>query len=278
VGAGAGNSTVDSAGELPKGADSETSEFVKKNSEAGVTLIEILIAVSLLSLLSVGMLVAMRLGFNTMDKTDKRLVADRRVSNSRQIIENEITGFYSSVAYYHPKPLEMTALPFLQNEPQTMRFVTAYSIDDAWRGRPHIAALQVIPGEKSEGVRLIVNETVYTGPDQAGRLISGIEQSPNRPLIIHYAPVEAGPQSFVLADRLAYCRFSYLEQRFTEPFQVWRPDWAQLQALPLAVRIEMAPLDPRANELHIGTITVPFHVNIPPNTVYADFTPPPPQQ
>ena len=53
---------------------------MKNNPESGVTLIEILIAVSLLSLLSVGMLMAMRLGFNTMDKTDSRLVRNRRVS------------------------------------------------------------------------------------------------------------------------------------------------------------------------------------------------------
>ena len=56
---------------------------MKPRSQSGVTLIEILVAVSLLSLLSVGMLTAMRLGFNTMDKVDAHLVANRRVVNSR---------------------------------------------------------------------------------------------------------------------------------------------------------------------------------------------------
>ena len=55
-----------------------------------------------------------------------------------------------------------------------MRFVTSYSLQDGWRGRPQIAALQVIPGE-TQGVRLIVNETPYTGPDQAGQNIAGVE-------------------------------------------------------------------------------------------------------
>ncbi|MDP9054420.1 MAG: prepilin-type N-terminal cleavage/methylation domain-containing protein [Acidobacteriota bacterium] len=247
---------------------------MKSNSEAGVTLVEILIAVSLLSLLSVGMLVAMRLGFNTMDKTDKRLVANRRVANSRQIIENEIDGFVWSYAWFHPQPEQTSPLQFLQTEAQTMRFVTTYSIDDGWRGRPRIAAMQVIPGDKNEGVRLIVNETPYTGPEQAGQQIQGVENDPLRGFVIHYAPVEAGTQSFVLADRLAYCRFSYLEKRYTQPFQVWRSDWAQPQVLPMAVRIEMAPLDARPNDLRIGAVTVPFHVNRIPGTTYADFTPP----
>ena len=73
------------------------------NPESGVTLIEILIAVSLLSLLSVGMLIAMRIGFNTMDKVDTRLISNRRVSYARRIIENEIAGYTFTMAAWHPQ-------------------------------------------------------------------------------------------------------------------------------------------------------------------------------
>ena len=249
-----------------------------QNPESGVTLIEILIAVSLLSLLSVGMLVAMRLGFTTMDKTDARLVTNRRVANSRQIIENEINGFIPSVAWYRPTPVQTIALNFLQVESANMRFVTSYSLDNAWRGRPQIAVLQVIPGDKNEGVRLIVNETPYTGPDQAGRQIASLEPGVTGGTVIHYAEVLPGSQSFVLADRLRFCRFSYLETRFQPPFQVWRPDWVSPGLLPKAVRIEMAPLEQKNGELRISTVTVPLPVNRPPGATYADFTPPPPPQ
>jgi hypothetical protein len=244
---------------------------MRNNPESGVTLIEILIAISLMSLLSVGMLVAMRLGFNTMDKTDTRLVRNRRVANSRAIIESEIDGFIFSKANYRPKPIEVDPVPFLQTEAQSMRFVTSYSLEDAWRGRPRIAAMQVIPGEKNEGVRLIVNETPYTGPEQAGLEITGIEQDPGEPQIVRFAPILPGPQSFVLADRLAFCRFSYLEALRTAPFRRWRPDWVQPQVLPLAVRIEMAPLDSGNQvDLHVSTVTVPLNVNRAPEALYAD--------
>jgi hypothetical protein len=245
---------------------------VRNNPETGVTLIEILIAVSLLSLLSVGMLMAIRLGFSTMDKTDSRLQRNRRVANSRAIIESEIEGFIFSSANYRPKPAEINRLLFLQTEAQSMRFVTSYSLEDAWRGRPRIAAMQVIPGEKNQGVRLIVNETPYTGQEQAGQEIIGIEQDPPGPPIVRFSPILPGPQSFVLADRLALCRFSYLEPLPQSPFQRWRPDWVLSQQLPLAVRIEMSPLDiGNPSELHIGTVTVPFNVNRAPGTFYADF-------
>jgi hypothetical protein len=72
--------------------------------------------VSLLSLLSVGMLVAMRLGFSTMDKTDAQLVKNRRVSNTRAIIENEIDGYIIRTPNFRPQPDKPQSVPFLQAE------------------------------------------------------------------------------------------------------------------------------------------------------------------
>jgi prepilin-type N-terminal cleavage/methylation domain-containing protein len=244
---------------------------MKRDPQSGVTLIEILIAISLLSLLSAGILVAMRLGLNTMDKTDSRLVENRRVANARKIIENEIAGFTSTMATYNPQPTTFLDVPFFQAEPASMRFVTSYSLQDAWRGRPQIAGLQVIPGEKNEGVRLIVDETPYTGPVQAGRMIASLEPDPSvGGMVAHYAPITTGPQSFVLADRLAFCRFAYLEPLPQAPFERWRPNWVDAQHLPLGIRIEMAPLDAQANGLQVSTVTAPVNVNRAPGRRYAD--------
>src|SRR5665213_1270517 len=96
------------------------------NPRSGVTLIEILLAISLLSLLSVGMLISMRVGFNTMAKVDSRLVSDRRVSYARRIVEDEISGYMYTAAIFHPTPESGRIVPFNQWEPQTMRFVTTY--------------------------------------------------------------------------------------------------------------------------------------------------------
>jgi prepilin-type N-terminal cleavage/methylation domain-containing protein len=236
------------------------------NRRAGVTLIEILIAVSLLSLLSVGMMVSMRIGFNTLEKVDTRLVSNRRVSYARRIIEDEISGYTYSFAVWHPSPDHSQLAIFNQWEPQTMRFVTSYSLQDSWRGRPQIAAFQVIPGADGKGVRLIVDETPYTGPEQAGQMIAGIDEDGT----VHFAQVGTGPQSFVLADRLAYCRFAYLQPISESPFQIWRPDWPQRQTLPQGIRIEMAPLDTSPTDLHVSTVTVALHVNRTPGATYAD--------
>lgn len=249
---------------------------MKHNSQSGLTLVEILVAVSLLSLLSVGMLAAMRLGFGTMDKVDAHLVSDRRVVNARGIIENEIDGFIFTMADYYAQPQQPQAVPFFQAQPQIMRFVTSYSLEDGWRGRPQIAVLQVIPGQAVEGdarpgVRLIVNETPYTGRAQAGQSIVGIEQDPlTGTSIVHFLAFPSGPKSFVLADRLAFCRFSYLEPRADPPSRAWRPDWVAPLSLPLGIRIEMAPLDAASSGLHVTTVTAPLNLSLRPGTVYAD--------
>jgi len=236
-------------------------------SRAGITLIEVLIAVSLLSLLSVGMLVAMRIGINTMDKTDAHLVKNRRVANTRKVIEDEISGLMPTTAYFRQGgSADLAGAPFLEWTAGSMRFVTAYSLEDGWRGRPQIAVLQVIPGEHREGVRLIVNELPYTGPVQAGLQVAGIDER----RITRFLPSPAGPRSFVLADRLAYCRFSYQERIFEPPFRIWRPDWIRNLDLPLGVRIEMAPLETAPSELRVTTVTVALPINRDTWSTYKD--------
>jgi type II secretory pathway pseudopilin PulG len=245
--------------------------MMRANRTAGITLIEILIAVSLLSLLSAGILIAMHLGLNTMERTDARMVRNRRAVNARKIIESEIDGFVASTASFRLTPETFQVVSFFQAEPESMRFVSAFSLQDAWRGRPQITALQVIPGARNEGVRLIVNETPYTGPVQAGQSIVSFGPDPATGRVItHYAPIAAGPGSFVLADRLRFCRFSYLERRTLPPFEIWQPDWFTSERLPAGIRIEMAPIDSTAADLHVTTVTVPLHVNRTSGTVYAD--------
>ena len=159
-----------------------------------------------------------------------------------------------------------------------MRFVTSYSLEDGWRGRPQIAVLQVrgepVAGDNRPGVRLIVNETPYTGAAQAGQNIASIEQEElTGRLIVHFSAVAPGPQSFVLADRLAFCRFSYLQPLREAPFQIWRPDWVLPRLLPLGIRIEMAPLDDSSGlhgTLHVTTVTAPLHLTSTPGIPYAD--------
>ncbi|HZU26666.1 MAG TPA: prepilin-type N-terminal cleavage/methylation domain-containing protein [Bryobacteraceae bacterium] len=237
--------------------------------EAGFTLMEVIIAVTLVSLLLGGVFGCVRLALNTMDRVDARMMRERRVTGVEQIMKSELEGMMPVTADCLPAgEAPPPQIPFFQGESGTMRFVSSYSLQERARGLPRILEFQVIPGENGEGVRLIVNEHLYTGPRSTGAfcMASGDPSLPPR-----FAPVQAGPQSFVLADKLASCRFEYYEVAYSPaPLQQWWPRWDKPQ-LPQAIRIEMAPLKARSTEVELQPVTAPLHVTRNPMVVYGQY-------
>jgi hypothetical protein len=149
-----------------------------------------------------------------------------------------------------------------------MRFVSSYSIQEAGRGYPRILEFQVIPGENEQGVRLIVNELLYSGPISTGAICLG--QTTDSTLggqITQFRPIQAGTNSFVLADKLSFCRFSYLEQMPEPVLGRWTPRWVRPK-LPQAIRVEMAPIEEDSTKIQPLTVTLPLHVN---RDVLADY-------
>jgi prepilin-type N-terminal cleavage/methylation domain-containing protein len=244
----------------------------RRRRQRGVTLLEVLIAVTLLALLTGGMMTLMHVGFSAYGKTSAKLMENRRVAGAQRIIEQQLQGFMPTIALCGPPgpgPAK-TAVTFFQGEPASMRLVSNFSLQQAWRGRPQILEFTVIPGENGRGVRLVVNELPYN-PDLPGLLCTGSMTDPvtglSRP---RFRPVETGPASFVLADKLAGCRFSYLEGPTPPAYRErWVPVWV-LQRWPSAVRIEMAPLEADHSRLQPISITVPMHITRSPGIQYVD--------
>jgi general secretion pathway protein J len=224
---------------------------------------ELLIAVTLFSMISAGLLLAMRIGLNAYGKAQNTLMGNRRVAGAQRILESEIAGMIPVLA-----PCGAGAdgaggvrTPFFQGEPQTMRLVSTFSLQEGWRGRPQILEIFIIPGDNG-AVRLVVNETPYLHPVQAGRLCIGEHR---------YIAASASPRSFVLADKLASCRFFYLEQpenRADPP--VWTTTFAA-KSWPLAVRVQMAPQERDFSRLQPITMTAPLRIRRSPEIVYNDL-------
>jgi prepilin-type N-terminal cleavage/methylation domain-containing protein len=241
-------------------------------SQAGVTLIEVIVAITLLSALSVAMLFAMRIGLLTFQKANANLMENRRVAGAQRILMDQIEGLIPLVTPC--TGMEGGIGPrfgFFQGDSENLRLVSAYSLQQGWRGQAQILELTVIPGEKGGGVRLIVNELPFTGSASAGGLCKGFVPDPilGTP-IPQFAPVEAVPSSFVLADNLEFCRFSFLTpspQPLLPP--VWKPSWS-LPGWPRGVRIEMAPLQADSATLQPITVTAPIHLFLSPEIPYVD--------
>lgn len=243
-----------------------------KRAERGVTLMELLIAVTLLSLLVSGVLIAMRVGLSALQRTNARVIDNRRAAGAQRILEQQLAGLMpvtadcSAAGGQGPFP----KVAFFQGEPQTMRFVSSYALAEGSRGTPRILEFQVIPGENGRGVRLVVNEHLYTGGFGAGRFCLPPAPDPlSGMMLTRYVPVQTGTGSFVLADKLAACRIFYRAPLAEPPYERWVPVWV-FPFWPTAVRIEMLPLEEDTSRVTPTTLTIPVFVNRVPMGLYYD--------
>jgi len=244
-----------------------------------VTLIEVLIAVTLLSALSVAMLLSLQVALQALHKTDEKLLADRRVAGAQRILMQELEGLIPVQPPCMGRPdLEAFHFVFFEAEPQAMRLVSTFSLQEGWRGPAQILDMFVIGGKDGNGVRLVVNETPYTRMD-AGLACAGMTPDPVAGWIVHFTPAVASEKSFVLADELSFCRFSYLvvppsPQGQPQPQQSQQPQWrasATGAGWPMAIRVEMAPLQADPSRLQPVTVTAPIRIRRSWQIQYGDF-------
>ena len=121
-----------------------------------------------------------------------------------------------------------------------MRLASSYSLQEGSRGLPMILEYLVIPGENHEGVRLVVNEHLYSGPRLAGLVLRRRWAACRSSFPFRRDPfVRAGRQAGLLPLQFSRTACHHPVNRSLGA------DLDQAAALlPNAIRIEMAPLIP----------------------------------
>ena len=232
-----------------------------QRNERGFTLIELMISVTLVAAIATGMLWSMRTSLLTLEKVDARLDSNRREVSVEQILSRELQGVMPVTGECRSFAGGiMGHTPAFMGTEQSLVLVSSYSMAEGARGFPRVLQYQVVPSDRG-GVRLIVNESLYTGPTSL------------QPVCLEHAPAPAfvAPQSFILADRLAYCRIAYQEYLPITPAQQhWLPFWNRPD-LPAAIHIDMRPLIPDPASLPQLSATVPIHVTRQVQAPYADY-------
>ncbi len=242
-------------------------------AQAGMTLLEVLVAVTLLSLLMVGISIALRLGLSTFGRTTDRLMDNRRVAGAQRILQAELEGMIPVMPpCLGPEGAPTTRFVFFQAESQYLRMVSTFSLQQGWRGDPQILEFFVIPGENGKGVRLVVNETPYN-PITAGGYCLGTMPDPVLGIIVPRFPPEpqASPNSFVLADKLAFCKLEYYVKSKDPniPDPLWVPRATGL-GWPMAIRVDMGPLQPDLSKLQPLSVVAQVHLHRAPDIPYVD--------
>jgi len=205
----------------------------RRARQAGMTLIELIVAVTLFALISGSIGVLLRVAFTSMERINSKVNFNRRVLGSQRALDQLLAGMM-------PVPASCDGLPLaFQGGTNVMRFVSSYSLQEGARGRPQIIELLIQPRPDGQGARLLVNERIYLGPTSLTTLCM--------------TPPSPRPSSFVLSDNLSLCRFSY--QRFESGGAAgsWVPSW-RMEGWPSQVRIELAPL--RFEPTQIQPVTV----------------------
>lgn len=211
---------------------------VMRGHARGFTLVEVLISITLVAALSAGIMMALRVGLQTLQKTSDRLQSSRRVLSVQQILQRQISNAIPALGQCGGG-----MAPAFNGNSQTLHLVSSYSMTEGARGYPRVIELQVMPADR--GVRLIANEVLYAGPQSVASFCPGGQ----------FLPGVATPQSLVLGDRLAYCRFVYKASDPESPKGgPWVDNWTRPE-LPYAVRVEMAPLITDAAHLPLLTVT-----------------------
>lgn len=213
--------------------------------ERGFTLMELMISVTLVAAIATGMLIAMRGGLLSLNKTQARLDENRRAMGVQRILSMQLAGAMPArtgcAAQLSPYAFRGTGT--------ALQMVSTYSMAEGSRGAPRIVEYQVAPDEGAT-VKLLVYERLYAGPASTSGFCS------------ETVAVQGSPQPFVAATHLAYCRFSYFQMNPDTQFRggSWVGDW-RAPTMPSAVRIEMTPAVPDPVRLPIVAITAPLYVN-----------------
>jgi general secretion pathway protein J len=211
---------------------------------AGMTLIEILVAVSLLGLLSVGIVTSLEVGANSWQRARTSLTLDRRIATANSILHSGISGIAPVLAQVPPeRRTGLQSLAFFQGEPQSMRFVSSYSVTEGQRGGLQIVELQIVNSER--GRRVLLNQMPYRGPLSIGALVAGFVRDANFPRgRVIFQPIQPRATSLIILDELQECQFAYLKPpvNYLGP-SAWIDYWDEIRMLPVAVAIRLTPRD-----------------------------------
>ena len=222
----------------------------------GFTLVEMMIAITLVAAIITGLLMAMRTSLSAYEKVNRRLEDNRRAMGLEQALHRQFGGMMPVTGDCGIGGPKVAAF---NGDAASVRFVSSFSLAEGARGYPRVVEYVAAP-DPNGGLRLMMNERLYSGPSSVA------PQCVN----LTFPPVQVTPQSMEMAGKLVSCRFAYRVPVPDSPMGAeWIPIW-QRPDLPRAVRIEMMPLDPNPARLPMLTLNVPVHVTRLVTVPYAD--------
>ncbi len=210
----------------------------RRELQSGMTLIELLIAVTLFGAISASMGIVLNVAFKSMNKIDAKVDFNRRILASQRSIDQILQGLIPVVAPCAGRPVGIVG------RQDGIRFLSSYSLTEGSRGRPQI--VEMFSNESPNGgFRLLLNERPYLGKVSLSA-VCGL-------------PFQPRQSSFILADRLSTLRFTYRRRDPGTGAEAWFPGWVYPD-WPSGIRVEMAPSKFEPNQIQPTSVFAPLFV------------------
>lgn len=198
-----------------------------------------MIAITLVGAISTGMLIAMRTGLLTLEKTQNRLQENRKVMALQQLLVRQVANVVPALGICGP---------VFAGNAAGFHMVTSYSLAEGYRGLEQLVEYRILPDPEKGGLQLIEIERPYFSPTSAA-------------LFCPDQPPAAGGQPFEIARGLAVARIWYHENVPELPNGGnWLSGWTRPN-MPSAVKIEIAPMRVEPGHLTLQTVSVPIRIN-----------------
>jgi prepilin-type N-terminal cleavage/methylation domain-containing protein len=186
---------------------------------SGFTLLELLVSITIVSLLATTVLFGWRIASSALQKANIRLQRSRTVLEANHLLQEQMA---SMVPYQVAVP-QRGAEFFFQGEPQTARFLSRYSL--AGRASSGLFRIEYQIEEGTGGSkRLLLNEFPVNSREELGLLIAGAEMTPTGK-VLKFLPFERGPQTVTLLEGLRECHFEYYQPPSPSVPGFWTEQW-----------------------------------------------------
>ncbi|MEZ5354526.1 MAG: prepilin-type N-terminal cleavage/methylation domain-containing protein [Bryobacteraceae bacterium] len=131
----------------------------RRSDRTGVTLLELIIVITLLSLLTLGM--AMTIGRRSIRWTEPAdgCFPSRRTVGAQRVLDQQVAGLMPVL--FSCSGSAGTGMLFFDGAPDSMRMVSSFTLEEASRGYPRILEYAAGSGNGLR-VRLVVNESITT--------------------------------------------------------------------------------------------------------------------
>lgn len=222
---------------------------MRSRKQAGVTLLELLVSITIVSLLATTALFAWRASVSGWEKASVQLERDRAVLAAHEVLQEQV----ASMVPYEARTEQGGPVIFFQGEPRTARFVSRYSLTHRAASGLYLIEYHVTEPQDGNGSttsastppragrQLLLKEAAVRGNEDLAARIEDIE-SQSDGYLLRLPQFERDAETVVLLEGLEDCRFEYF--RLTPNAQPggesgrWTDEWVnRANEAPSAMRI-----------------------------------------